>query len=409
MPQRPVLVELPAAGDAADRAHAGLLAQITAGVAAGDDLHEVLQRFLEPLVRLAGAQAGSVRVPSADGQRLLLVGSLGLPQVLGCERQAVQRGCGVCGAALHRDELVWAQDLAPCARDHADAKRTFDCRHALAVPLRHRDQVLGLYSLFFAGDVSLSDELASLLKAVGELLGLALHNAQLEQHKLRARVLAERQAMAAEVHDAVAQTLVFVKMRLPLLQQAISEHDTASAARYCADVRQAVSSAHGNLREVLTHLQAPMDPLGLKHALLASAESFRQLAQIELDFDDRAPALELSATQEFQVQRIVQEALANVAKHANAQRVWLTLEQHPDRVRVRVDDDGAGIGETEADADADDAATHLGLGIMRQRAGHLGGALEVSRRPGGGTRVELNFPHAGPGAAASQPAEEALR
>jgi two-component system nitrate/nitrite sensor histidine kinase NarX len=218
-------------------------------------------------------------------------------------------------------------------------------------------------------------------------------------------VLAERQSMAAEVHDAVAQTLAFVKMRLPLLEQAIADREKASAERYCADVRQAVSSAHANLREVLTHLQAPIDPLGLKHALHAAAASFRQLTQIDLDFSDQAPALELTPAQEFQVVRIVQEALANVAKHANASQAWLTLEQLHDQVCVRVDDNGSGIAET----DVGEASTHLGLGIMRQRAAHLGGAIDISTRLGGGTRVELNFPLSRSGEAPQRRAEEVAR
>jgi two-component system nitrate/nitrite sensor histidine kinase NarX len=404
MPRRDSTVELSVPGAVPGLAHGGILAEITAGVAAGDDVHAVLERFLPPLMRLAGAQAGSVRALSDDGRQLRLVATLGPPQVIGCAEQEVSAGCGVCGDALERKDLAWASDLAPCARNHADAVLEFACRHALAVPLRYRGRVLGLYSLFFDGEVRIGDEVAGLLKAVGELLGLALHHAMLEQDKLRERVLAERQSMAAEVHDAVAQTLAFVKMRLPLLEQAIADREKGSAERYCADVRQAVSSAHANLREVLTHLQAPMDPRGLKHALQAAVQSFRQLTQIGLDFDDQAPALELSPTQEFQVVRVVQEALANIAKHANASRAWLTLEELQDQVCVRIDDNGTGIIE----ADVGDPATHFGLGIMRQRAAHLGGAIEISTRLGGGTRVELSFPRSS-GAAQRRLAEEVAR
>lgn len=405
MPSRDSTAELPVPGAVPGRAHGGILAEIAAGVSAGDDLDAVLERFLAPLVRLAGAQAGAVRALSDDGSQMRLVATLGPAQVVGCGQHEVSTACGVCGDALEKKDLVWAKDLAPCARNHADAVLEFGCRHALAVPLRHRGRVLGLYSLFFSGEMRVGDELACLLKAVGELLGLALHHAQLEQDKLRARVLAERQSMAAEVHDAVAQTLAFVKMRLPLLEQAIADREKASAERYCADVRQAVSSAHANLREVLTHLQAPIDPLGLKHALHAAAASFRQLTQIDLDFSDQAPALELTPAQEFQVVRIVQEALANVAKHANASQAWLTLEQLHDQVCVRVDDNGSGIAET----DVGEASTHLGLGIMRQRAAHLGGAIDISTRLGGGTRVELNFPLSRSGEAPQRRAEEVAR
>jgi two-component system nitrate/nitrite sensor histidine kinase NarX len=198
----------------------------------------------------------------------------------------------------------------------------------------------------------------------------------------------ERARVARELHDSIAQTLAFVKMRMPLLQQAITSHDEAAALGYCADVRKAVSSAHTNLREVLAHFRAPMDPLGLKHALHSSVRAFRELTHVDLQFEDRVPELQLSAAQEFEVLRIVQEALANIAKHAAAHQAWLTIERHREQVVVVIEDDGAGPAATDP---ADDAS-HYGLDIMRERATSLGGHLDVRARGGGGTRVQLEFP-----------------
>jgi two-component system nitrate/nitrite sensor histidine kinase NarX len=258
----------------------------------------------------------------------------------------------------------------------------------LAVPLTYRGRVLGLYNLFFDARPGVDDESKALFKSIGELLGLALHNALLERETLRVTVLAERQAMAAEVHDSIAQTLAFVKMRLPLLQEAITSRDETSALKYCADVRQAVSSAHSNLREVLAHLRAPMDPLGLQHALQASIRAFHELTQVDLSFDDDVAELQLSVAQEFQVLRIVQEALANIAKHARARRAWLTIGRQRDHIDVMIEDDGAGVDAPAAPPDH----AHYGLDIMRHRASSLGGTLEVGAREGGGTRVHLCFP-----------------
>ena len=82
--------------------------------------------------------------------------------------------------------------------------------------------------------------------------------------------------MAAEVHDSIAQTLAFVKMRMPLLQDAMQRTTRRRACSYCADVRKRSEQAHTNLREVLTHFRAPMDPLGLTHALRSSVVAFRR-------------------------------------------------------------------------------------------------------------------------------------
>jgi two-component system nitrate/nitrite sensor histidine kinase NarX len=242
------------------------------------------------------------------------------------------------------------------------------------------------------------------LRSVGELLGLALHHARLEREQLRAAVLHERQLLANEVHDAVAQTLVFMKMRLPLLQDALHQHDDARALKYHDDLRQAVTDAHASLREILTHFRTRMDPKGLLHALRALQAGYLDRHGIELTIDAQAAAPELSVEQEVQVFHIVQEALANVAKHSRARQARVTVERQAGTLRFIVEDDGAGLRPAGAAQSAAGAAdgSHFGLEIMRERAQRLGGTLHVQSHPGGGTRVCLHIPMDG-AAAASTP------
>jgi two-component system nitrate/nitrite sensor histidine kinase NarX len=365
-----------------------LLVEIAASLAAGTDLHDLLASFLSPIMQMAGAQAGAVRVLSPEGDRLQMISEVGLPEPVVQAERAVDPACGMCGSAFTRDTIVCAADLGHCAGRSNDDYFRHTCTHLMAVPLTRRGRVLGIYNLFFEAQPTLNADATALLKSVGELLGLALHNALLERETLRAAVLAERQAMAAEVHDSIAQTLAFVKMRMPLLQEAIATQNETQALKYCGDVRQAVSSAHGNLREVLAHFRAPMDPQGLRHALQASTQTFRELTQMDLVYENLAPELQLSVGREFQVFRIVQEALANIAKHARASRAWLKIAGHRGQVDVVVEDDGTGVVPSSASGEP----SHYGLDIMRQRAAALGGTLEVGPRGGGGTRVHLRFP-----------------
>ncbi len=241
----------------------------------------------------------------------------------------------------------------------------------------------------------LFERLTADLAAGAELRALLARMLADERDSARASALAQQQAMAAEIHDSVAQTLAYVKMRMPLLQAAITAHEEAQALQYCADVRQAVSGAHTNLRGILGQLRAPLDPRGLKFALSASLAAFRVSTHVDLTFDDRAPELQLSAQQESQVFRIVQEALANIAKHAGAKHAWLGIEASEGRVNVLIEDDGAGLPA----AALLPAPSHFGLEIMQQRAARLGGAIEFAARSSGGTRVWLRFPAVLPGKA----------
>jgi two-component system, NarL family, nitrate/nitrite sensor histidine kinase NarX len=367
---------------------AGILAAITAGVAAGDDLDALLQRFLDPIVRLAGAQGGAVRVLSARGDQLERVSGIGVPADLCGAGAAVDRHCGACGTAADGQPLVWATDLSGCAERSQGAYFGQDCRRLLAVPLQHRGRILGVYNLFFAGADAPGPEVLAILRSVGDLLGLALDNARLERENLRATLLHERQRMAAEVHDSLAQSIAYVKMRMALLQDALLANDQARALQYCDDVRGVASQAHTSLRAILTHLRAPMDPRGLLQALEASAEHFRRSSGAMLDVVNEWPGLRLAPEQEAQVFHIVQEALTNVERHAGAQHAWLRIAAPaPDEVAVLIEDDGAGLP-----AAGRAGGSHYGLEIMAERARRIGGRLEVGPRDGGGTRVRLAFP-----------------
>ncbi len=371
-----------------------LFVELSAGLAAGDDVEALLQRFLVPVLRLAGAQAGAVRTLSEDGTAMRLVGSIGLSEAVLEAERSVDPHCGVCGQAAHGEALVWSGDLQPCARRSHDSLLAQRFKRLLAVPLRHRDRVLGIYNLFFEDEVPTGPDIAAVLRSVGELLGLALHNARLEREHLRAALLQERQMLANDVHDAVAQSLYFMKMRLPLLQDALQQHDEPRALRYHADLRQAVSDAHASLREILTHYRTRMDPKGLLHALQALQAGHRERTGIELVLDHRVARLKLSVEQELQVFHVVQEALANVAKHSHAHRAWVRIEAGERQLEIVVEDDGEGL---HADAAPPPGAAHFGLEIMQDRARRIGGTLSVEPRDGGGTRVRLCIPT--PGAA----------
>ncbi|WP_158219945.1 ATP-binding protein [Ideonella sp. A 288] len=380
----PSTAALPTAGGVA----AGLLAEITADLSTGADIRALLGHFLEPIVQLAHARAGAVRM-LCDDDRLRLVSQLGLPAQLGCAGPSVHRHCGGCGQAVDSDRLAWDTGLSGCDGAARDVLVPLGWAHMLAVPLDHRGQVLGVYNLFFDAATGPSAEVRAVLRSIGTLLGLALHNARLEAENLRATVLQERQRMAAEVHDAVAQDLAFLRMRLPLLEQAIGEHNGALTTRYLVDLKQALGHAHGSLREIITDFRTPPDPRGLAHALAERADEFSRRSGIAVALTNDLPALALPAAHEAQVLHIVGEALSNIARHARARQAWLRLSAEAGQVTLRIEDDGIGLGPLPAEPG------HHGLEIMAGRARRLGGALAVRPREGGGTVVAVGFPAPG--------------
>lgn len=375
---------------AATPAAPALLAALAADLAAGEDLRALLDRFLAPLVRLAEARGGAVRMLSADGERFELVATLGLPASLQQSEHLVDRHCGFCGEGVDQARVVWAGDLRTCAARTGDSFFGNECQRALTVPLQYGGRVLGIYNLFFEARAEPAPSVLALLRSVGELLGLALEKHRLEAANLRATVALERQRMAAEVHDTLAQNLTFIKMRLPLLRDAIQARNQESALAYLEDIRETASEAHAGLREIITHFRTRLGPGTLVAALDTLAARFTLRTGIPLRVDNRAPGLQLPAPARAELFHIVQEALANIERHAGARQAWLVVESGPAALEIRIEDDGVGMAGTSREHDR--GATHYGLEIMRERAQRLGGSLSVQARAGGGTAVRCLLP-----------------
>ena len=362
----------------------------------GQDTETLLQQFLVSIIALAGAQAGAVRVSTDDGRHLRLVAQLGLPAQLLRTEALVERDCGICGVAAQRDTLVWVGDVGSCARNSSQAYFGLQCQRVLAISLTHGNQVLGVYTLFFDTQVELEPATETVLRLIGQLLGLSLHNARIERERTRMRVLKERQEMVNEVHDAIAQTLAYAKMRLPLLNKAMLAHDDAMSVKYFNDVKRAVGEVHHNLREVMTYFRTRMDPLGLLHALKGIADGFLERTGITLEIRNTVQRLGLDDEQEVQVFHIAQEALANIAKHSMARHAVVAINRTAQTLEFLIEDDGRGLIAAQEGTVESPATSHLGLGIMQARAQRLGARLDVSKMPGGGTRVRLELPTATP-------------
>lgn len=349
----------------------------------GADVTEALQPMLEAVVRLAGATAATVRLVRADGAAGALVATIG--------RSAIAPAtpwCAVCDEAVDPTSECVLRHVCGSADQLVASTVTQVCRHVAVVPLEHRTRPVGTLTLLFAAPCRLPAEMSLLLKAVGDLLGVTLENARLTRENLRMSLMHERQMMANEVHDSLAQALTFMRMRMSLLSDAIRQRDELRAFKYWGDVDDSLTSAHRRLRELITYFRSRMDPQGLVHALAETADGFFDRTGVTLTFENRVPEFCLPADREVEIFHIIQEALANVCRHARARSVVLRLDRARGGYEFAVVDDGVGMG---AYPETDDGG-HYGLAIMRERALRLGGRLTIDQAPGAGTRVRLFFP-----------------
>ena len=357
------------------------------GAGQDSELKVVLAPMLETIVRLAGADAGTINVICQDGSRYVPVVTAGLANGPGM----LQSWCTSCAESRISDSECVRSGL--CGHDDripADMLGRV-CKHRIAVPLRHTDRPVGALNLMFAAECELPPEMTLLLRAAGDLVGMTLDNARLSRENLRIRLTNERQMLANEVHDSLAQGLTYMRMRMSLLRDAIRQNDELRAHKYCSDVDDTLGNSQRRLRELITYFRSRMDPQGLAHALHETSAHFLDRTGIALAFDNRVPDLCLPPEREIEVFHIVQEALANVARHAHATSALLRLTRTGNDYRVVIEDDGVGLSAGSSAAGQDDSG-HYGIAIMRERAHRLGGNIVMGRTGEAGTRLELTFP-----------------
>lgn len=285
-------------------------------------------------------------------------------------------------------------------------------------PFRSDGSASGVLCLFGRESTTFSGNQTAFFKAMGRQVGAAIHNARLHeqlriQHarlqELSRRVVEvqenERRYIARELHDQAAQLLVALQVGLRSLQTKALE----GRADCAKEVVQRVATLRDVVDEVLEDLHRLTEDLrpislhrsGLVAALRQHVEAFGRkydlIAEFEaLGFEDAHSDRNglLSSAIEISVYRIVQEALTNVARHAQAQWVIVLLERREDRMVVVVEDNGIGFDVTASEA-ADlqsEAAGNLGLVGMRERAELLGGTLTIESDIGKGTSVILEAP-----------------
>ena len=362
-----------------------------AGAQPSAELEAIIEPMLAAIVRLADADAGTVRVITADGTCYEPVVAVGIPGLAsGAPADARSAWCNACSESRDGDSDCVRNDY--CGHDERFPITTLGavCKHIVSVPLRHADTSVGVLNLMFAAERPIPEAMTPLLQATGDLLGMTLDNARLARENLRIRLTNERQMLANEVHDSLAQGLTYMRMRMSLLRDAIRGADELKAHKFWGDVDDTLGNSQRRLRELITYFRSRMDPQGLLHALTETSDRFFDRTGVALEFVNNAPDLCLPPEREIEVFHIVQESLANICRHAHARHAKLLLSRDDAGFLIVVEDDGVGMAADPASADQDDSG-HYGVAIMQERARRLGGSVVLKSGPSG-ARVELRFP-----------------
>ena len=230
-------------------------------------------------------------------------------------------------------------------------------------------------------------EVVQLTRTFNEMLD----RLETERHESATRALraqeAERLRVARGLHDEVGQVLTGVLLQL----DSLARSDDTTRANEIEETKQSVRQALEEVRRIARELRPEMlEHLGLVSALTELSRKFADQSGIHVSrrFADDLPPLAGEA--EIAVYRVAQESLTNVARHAEASRIEITLQPGVKSVVLRVADDGRGLPDTTSSSNG-----HTGLRGMRERALLVGGALAIKRSSQGGVEVRLEVPAGG--------------
>lgn len=341
------------------------------------DRARVLTHAEAASVCLLDEQRQHLVLAASDGSRPLPTGQLQpiwLPpadRVVGAgETVAMPSDCSACG-------FLQAHSPGQC----------------LAAPLHIGRNTLGELCVVRSGAVPFDADEMHALTLLANSAAIAIANARLieadRRQAERSAALAERERLAAELHDHLAQTLGFLNLQLDQLNAATADDNVRLTSAELDRIRAIVGQAYAQARDALTGLREPtIETNDLIEKLSACVAEFRETSGLSADIIGAdVPGPPLSRLAQAQTALIVREALINVRKHAQALNATVRIERVNGEAIFSVEDDGCGF-----DPDSATEAGHLGLTIMRTRAERLGGRLSIESAPGAGTRIVARFP-----------------
>jgi len=266
----------------------------------------------------------------------------------------------------------------------------------ITVPMLYRDKPSGVINLFFPpSQSSVLDNYNELLLSIGQHLGTAVDKYRLDKDESQLLVIQERTHLSHELHDSLAQTMASLRIQVRILDEILRSSDEPGIWDQMERVEYTIEQANHELRELIAHFRIPMNERGLISSIQESIQHLREETDIQVYLQNEWTSRELPANIELQVLRVVQECLANIRKHSQARsvRVLLRASRAGGERTILIEDDGIGFNETKNNPVGGE---HLGLSILRDRAGQINGDITIDSEPGDGTRVTLQFVYPGP-------------
>ena len=371
---------------------ANALYQLGIKISASLALHEVLDAVAEAGRELLDAEVGLVGLLEEEAQEVVIMAVAGegaqklkgarVPVHSEAPGSVLMKGQAIISDISEGDALALQAD---------DALTEQPLASFLAVPLERGERFLGLIEVMVRRPRGFRQNDAQLLMRLAHHVVVAIENAQLYHQLRHMAALEERDRLAREMHDHLAQALGYLNVRAGMTDDLLSSGKQEQALENLRELKRAAKIIYTDVREEIFNLRTSVaEPTRFFTTLQDYLSEYRSHYGVNVELKVEGHQLcAFEAETGAQLLRIIQEALGNVRKHSGASQVRILFSQLEGQVLVCIEDNGQGF---TPELSPESAGQHYGLQIMRERAEAVGGSLRVDSQPGKGTRVLVRMP-----------------
>jgi len=385
--------------------HLLALNAIASTVSQSLSLDVILNSALDKVLELIEGEVGGILLLDEKSQTLSYRVHRGLSDQFVYGIAGLALGEGIAGQVAELGETLAVDDVS---KDPRVSRRLVLAEEGLnafiSVPLKSKEKVVGVLNIASRKPRPFHQQEVQLLTAVGHQLGIAIENAQLYQElqlkeQMRAELLRqiitaqedERRRVARELHDVTSQALATLAVRLEALT-APPGSNAKDVETQLEGIKSLLATTSKEVHELIYDLRPSLlDDLGLPAALRSCAHNSLDAAGVEVHLEVVGQEKRLPPQVEIALFRIVQEAITNIACHAQAESTYVSLEFKDKGIAVQVEDDGIGFDLSRVFSSVG-GRERVGLLGMKERAELLGGTLTIDTKLGGGTRVAVEIP-----------------
>jgi len=364
------------------------LTEVGNALAGETELQPLLQLIAERLAPLIDAELVVIAIPIGGGD--LRIEAAAGPVAEELVGTTLARDTSKSGRVLERRRSERVDSTLEDVEVDQELARRVGLRSGLFVPMLVADRPIGVIAAHnkLGADPRFTEEDLRLTETFGARAAVAVDLADRVARDALRRVVEgqelERRRLARELHDETGQALTSILLGLKQVEEADSPESARVAA---AELREQIVETLQNVRRLAVELRpSALDDFGLAPALDRLADAFSEQSGIAVDIETNVGGRRLSPEVETALYRIVQEALTNVVKHAEATRVSIVVTRRGSSVTAVIEDDGQGFGAGGGTGEG------LGLVGMKERVGLLGGRLALESTEGAGTTVVAEVP-----------------